>query len=123
MYLKYVYFARVRKNLLSTYLCNAHSPYTCGTNCLCGSSSTPFHFQIGPILYKGVFNMGKGIRSKLKSLKNILAKCVYGLYIKRNNRVFVNKSRHVESMAKELAYITIVRSQPSIRKVLLSYKY
>ncbi|KAK6776310.1 hypothetical protein RDI58_027311 [Solanum bulbocastanum] len=57
------------KNLLSTYLCKVHSPYVCGTNCLSGSSSKPFHLQIGPSFYNGVFNMGKGNRSRLKSLK------------------------------------------------------
>ncbi|KAK4730876.1 hypothetical protein R3W88_023864 [Solanum pinnatisectum] len=66
---------------------------------------------------------GKGKSQKAQIFKIILAEYVYGLWMERNNRVFVKRSRQVKSMAKELANIIIVRAQPSIRNILLSYKY
>ncbi|XP_055826334.1 uncharacterized protein LOC129894699 [Solanum dulcamara] len=53
--------------------------------------------------------------------KIILAKCVYAIWIERNNRVFQKKSSSVEYMAKEIAYITIVRAKSTLRNVLNSF--
>ncbi|KAG5621802.1 hypothetical protein H5410_007020 [Solanum commersonii] len=55
---------------------------------------------------------GKTISAHI--FKIIMAECVYGIWIERNNRIFVQKSRIVGSVAKEIAYVSIIRSQPSI---------
>ncbi|KAK4717884.1 hypothetical protein R3W88_016222 [Solanum pinnatisectum] len=55
---------------------------------------------------------GKTISAHI--FKIIMAECEYGIWIERNNKIFVQKSRTVESVAKEIAYVSIIRSQPSI---------
>ncbi|XP_049378126.1 uncharacterized protein LOC125842887 [Solanum stenotomum] len=62
---------------------------------------------------------GKTISAHI--FKIIMAECVYGIWIERNNRIFVQKSRtigSVESVAKEIAYVSIIRSQSNIKVVL-----
>ncbi|KAG5589927.1 hypothetical protein H5410_040441, partial [Solanum commersonii] len=53
---------------------------------------------------------GKTITAQI--FKIIMAECVYGICIERNNRIFVKKGRIVVSVAKEMAYVTIIRTQP-----------
>ena len=48
--------------------------------------------------------------------KAILAEGIYGLWIKRNSRIFEHKSRNEEQIVKEISYTTIVRTQLMVVK-------
>ena len=47
----------------------------------------------------------------------MLTEGIYGLWIERNNRIFEHKSKKEESIAKEIAYVTITRIPFNISKM------
>lgn len=55
--------------------------------------------------------------------KLILAECIYVLWVEPNYRIFERRSRNIEQIAKEIAYITVVRSPTSIKNVLNMLKF
>ncbi|KAK4733486.1 hypothetical protein R3W88_007747 [Solanum pinnatisectum] len=55
--------------------------------------------------------------------KIILAEGVYEVWIERNNRIFVKKSKMEESVAKEIAYVTIASAPDSIKNVVNEFKF
>ncbi|WMV07296.1 hypothetical protein MTR67_000681 [Solanum verrucosum] len=57
---------------------------------------------------------GKGKSITTQIFKIILAECIYGLWIERNNIIFVKKSTTEENVAKEITYVTIART-PVVR--------
>ncbi|KAG5614516.1 hypothetical protein H5410_014340 [Solanum commersonii] len=51
----------------------------------------------------------------------ILAEGVYGVWIERNNRIFLKKNKMEESVAKEIAYVTI--APDNIKNVVNEFKF
>ncbi|KAK4724358.1 hypothetical protein R3W88_027137 [Solanum pinnatisectum] len=66
---------------------------------------------------------GKGKTKSAQIFKTILAEGVYGLWIERNNIIFVKKSKMEENVAKEIAYVTIARAPASNKNVVNEFKF
>ncbi|XP_069144370.1 uncharacterized protein [Solanum lycopersicum] len=52
---------------------------------------------------------GKGKRATAQWFKTVLTEGIYGLWIERNNRIFENKSKKEENIAKEIVCVTMAR--------------
>ena len=52
---------------------------------------------------------GKGKRATAQRFKSVLTEGIYGLWIERNNRIFENKSKKEENIAKEIVCVTMAR--------------
>ena len=60
---------------------------------------------------------GKGKRSAAQMFKTVITEGIYGLWIERNNRIFEKKSSKEESIAKEIACVTIARISTIVSKM------
>ena len=60
---------------------------------------------------------GKGKRSTAQMFKTVIIEGIYGLWIERNNRIFEKKSSKEESIAKEIACVTIARISTIVSKM------
>ncbi|XP_010320549.2 uncharacterized protein [Solanum lycopersicum] len=52
---------------------------------------------------------GKGKRATTQRFKTVLTEGIYRLWIERNNRIFENKSKKEENIAKEIVCVTMAR--------------
>ena len=61
---------------------------------------------------------GKGKTGRAQIFKGILAEGIYGLWSERNKRIFEEKSRLIDEVVKEIAYMTIARLPNRIINVI-----
>ncbi|KAK4713530.1 hypothetical protein R3W88_019437 [Solanum pinnatisectum] len=65
----------------------------------------------------------KGKSQASKIFKMVFAEYTYAIWIVRNHRLFEQRSKSVETIAKDLAYICNVRATPDIQAVVSSLKF
>ncbi|XP_059302048.1 uncharacterized protein LOC132053979 [Lycium ferocissimum] len=64
---------------------------------------------------------GRGKSQQAKIFRLIFAEVVHAVWIERNARIFEDRRRHWQLIAKETAYVSCVRAPPGIR--ILAYKF
>ncbi|XP_019230192.1 PREDICTED: uncharacterized protein LOC109211148 [Nicotiana attenuata] len=65
----------------------------------------------------------KGKSQQAQIFKLVYAKCIYAIWMERNNRVFEKKTRSWEIIVREIVYICYVRAGPRVKEFLHSFTF
>ncbi|XP_047260867.1 uncharacterized protein LOC124894172 [Capsicum annuum] len=65
----------------------------------------------------------KSRSQRVRIFKLVFAECVHTLWIEGNQRIFEEKQRTCDSLAKVLAYTCITRAKPTISTLLHNYRF
>ncbi|XP_060212153.1 uncharacterized protein LOC132639746 [Lycium barbarum] len=70
-----------------------------------------------------LINRGKGKSEQARLFRMVCAEVTNSVWTERNARIFEQRSREVERVAREIAYICNVRATPSLQSLMQSYTF